>query len=165
MSESNFEILIKRALQTQDPDLFESSEAVIYKEFELTEARYKANPAAAGNNLHYKFEKVRLGVAIALMQVFSDMADDDESRKVLQVLKEAARATSIAQIDAIITKNMKAFDKLYQDLFINEEGQMLLELFERTLQADSKNEIDGIISECLKVVDFIRDQESHQEEE
>jgi hypothetical protein len=160
MSDSSFEILIKRALQTEEPNLFERSEAVVYKEFELTEARQRSSPGqgGAGDQLHYKFEKVRLGVGIAIMQVFSDMADDDESRKVLQVLKEAAQATSIAQIDAIINKNMKAFDKLYQDLFINNEGQMLLELFERTLHADSKIEMDSIIAEAIKLIDFIQEQ-------
>jgi hypothetical protein len=165
MSDSSFEILIKQALQTEEPNLFDRSEAAIYKEFELAEARHRAGPGQGrpGDQLHYKFEKVRLGVGIAIMQVFSDMADDDESRKVLQVLKEAAQATSIAQIDAIINKNMKAFDKLYQDLFINNEGQMLLELFERTLHADSKNEVDGIIAEALKLFDFIQEQE-HDEE-
>ena len=167
MSDSSFEILIKQALQTEEPNLFDRSEAVVYKEFELAEARHRSGPGAGrpGDQLHYKFEKVRLGVAVALMQVFSDMADDDESRKVLQVLKEAAHATSIAQIDAIINKNMKAFDKLYQDLYINDEGQMLLELFERTLHADSKSEMDGIMAEALKLIGFIREQQQDNEEE
>lgn len=163
MPTSSFETLIQQALQTQEPNLFDRPEAVVYKEFELTEARHKGKPGGGGDNLHYKFELVRLGVAIALMQVFSDMADDDESRKVLQVLKEAAHATSIAQIDGIINKNAKAFDNLYRDLFINNEGQMLLELFERTLHADSKKEMDDIIAEAQKVIDFIRDQEETQE--
>ena len=165
MSDSSFEILIKRALQSQEPNLFDRSEAAVYKEFELTEARHRGGPGQArpGDQLHFKFEKVRLGVAVALMQVFSDMADDEESRQVLQVLKQAAQAGSIAQIDAIINKNMKAFDKLYQDLYINDEGQMLLELFERTLHADSKAEMDGIIAEGLKLIDFIREQEKGEE--
>ena len=164
MSDSSFEILIKRALQSQEPNLFDRSEAAVYKEFELTEARNRSGgQARPGDNLHFKFEKVRLGVAIALMQVFSDMADDEESRKVLQVLKEAAQAGSIAQIDAIINKNMKAFDKLYQDLYINDDGQMLLELFERTLHADSKAEMDGIMAEALKLIDFIRQQQQEDE--
>ncbi|MGV3502508.1 MAG: hypothetical protein ACO1O1_02290 [Adhaeribacter sp.] len=165
MSDSSFEILIKRALQSQDPNLFDRSEAAVYKEFELTEARHRSAPGQTrpGDQLHFKFEKVRLGVAVALMQVFSDMADDEESRKVLQVLKQAAQAGSIAQIDAIINKNMKAFDKLYQDLYINDDGQMLLELFERTLHADSKAEMDGIIAEGLKLIDFIREQENGEE--
>jgi hypothetical protein len=166
MSDSSFEILIKRALQTEEPNLFERSEGAVYKEFELTEARQRsgAGTGSAGDNLHYKFEKVRLGVAVAIMQVFSDMADDDESRKVLQVLKEAAQATTIAQIDAIINKNMKAFDKLYQDLFINNDGQMLLELFERALHADSKKEMDSIIAESLKLIDFIQDPDREEED-
>jgi hypothetical protein len=157
MSESDFEVLINRALRTSTPNLFDKSEGVLYKEFELAEARHRQGPGAVrpGDNLHLKFEKVRLGVAIAIMQVFSDMADDEESRKVLGILKQAAQTTSVAQIDAIINKNMKAFDILYQDLFINEEGEMLLGLFERTLHADSKQEMDQIISETLKLLDQI----------
>ncbi|WP_051359876.1 hypothetical protein [Adhaeribacter aquaticus] len=157
MSETNFEQLITRALRTETPGLFDKSEAAVYKEFELAESRHRnnANQPKAGDNLHFKFEKVRLGVGIAIMQVFSDMADDDDSRKVLKALVNAAQATSIAQIDAAINKDMKAFDNLYKDLYINDEGEMLLGLFERTLNADSKRELDQIIAESLKLFDHI----------
>ncbi|GEO05219.1 hypothetical protein AAE02nite_28830 [Adhaeribacter aerolatus] len=159
MSEIKFETLVKKALDADTPGLFDKSEAVVYKEFELAEARQRAQrgQTVPGDNLHYKFEKVRLGVAIALMQVFSDMADDDESKKVLDILKRAAKGSSIAQIDAIITKEAKAFDSLYQDLFINDDGEMLLDLFQRTLHADSKSEMDGIINESLKLLDIIKE--------
>ncbi|MGV3586749.1 MAG: hypothetical protein ACO1OF_07100, partial [Adhaeribacter sp.] len=102
-------------------------------------------------------ERVRLDVAIALMQVFSDMADGNESKKVLDFLKRAAKGNSIAQIDAIITKDAKAFDNLYQDLFINDDGEMLLDLFQRTLQAESKAEMDSIIHESLNFLDIIKE--------
>ena len=159
MSEIKFEALLKKALSQENPGLFDKPEAIVYKEFELAEARQRAHRGQTqpGDNLHYKFEKVRLGVAIALMQVFSDMADDDESKKVLDILKRAAKGNSIAQIDAIITKEAKAFDNLYQDLFINDDGEMLLDLFQRTLQADSKSEIDGIVNESHKLLDMIKD--------
>ncbi|KAA5549554.1 hypothetical protein [Adhaeribacter rhizoryzae] len=159
MSEIKFETLIKKALEQENPNLFDKPEAIIYKEFELAEARQRAHRGQTqpGDNLHYKFEKVRLGVAIALMQVFSDMADDNESKKVLDILKRAAKGNSIAQIDAIITKEAKAFDNLYQDLFINDDGEMLLDLFQRTLHAESKAEMDSIIHESLKFLEIIKE--------
>jgi len=162
MSASNFELLISRSLRSENPGLFDKSEGAVYKEFELAENRHRINPGHTrpGDNLHFKFEKVRLGVAIALMQVFYEMSEDDDSLQVLEALKQAARATSIAQIDAEINKKIKAFDKLYQDLFINEEGEMLLGLFERTLSADSKQELDSIIAEALKLLDYIQEEES-----
>ena len=157
MSEIKFETLLKKALPADQPGLFNRSEAVVYKEFELAEARQRAHrgQTQAGDNLHFKFEQVRIGVATALMQVFSNMANDEESRKVLEVLKQAAKGNSVAQIDAVINKNIKVFDNLYQDLFINDEGEMLLDLFQRTLQADSKAEIDSIINESLKMLDML----------
>ena len=159
MSELKFETLLKKALAAESPALFDKGEAIVYKEFELAEARQRAHRGQTqpGDNLHYKFEKVRIGVATALMQVFSEMADDDESRKVLEVLKRAAKGSSVAQIDAIINKDVKAFDNLYKDLFINDEGEMLLDLFQRTLEADSKAEIDQIINEGLKLLDMIKE--------
>jgi hypothetical protein len=159
MSEIKFETLLKKALGAESPDLFGRGEAVVYKEFELAEARQRAHRGQTqpGDNLHFKFEKVRLGVAAALMQVFSDMADDNESRKVLEILKRAAKGNSVAQIDAIINKDVKAFDNLYKDLFINDDGEMLLDLFQRTLQADSKSEMDQIINEGLKLLDMIKE--------
>jgi len=162
MSASNFTLLITRSLKTEAPALFEKSEGAIYKEFELAESRHQANPAQIrpGDNIHFKFEKVRLGIAIALMQVFYEMSEDEDSRQVLEALKKAARADSIAQIDAEINKSIKAFDRLYQDLFINEEGEMLLGLFERTLSADSKRELDSIMAEALKFLDHLLEEES-----
>jgi len=161
MSEIKFETLIKKALPAGQENLFGKNEAVVYKEFELAEARQRTHRGQTqpGDNLHFKFEKVRIGVATALMQVFADMADDEDSRKVLEVLKQAAKGTSVAQIDAIINKNMKAFDNLYKDLFINDDGELLLELFQRTLQADSKSEIDQIINESLKFLDMLQAEE------
>ena len=162
MLASNFELLISRSLKSENPGLFDKSEGAVYKEFELAESWNRADPARAhpGDNLHFKFEKVRLGVAIALMQLFYEMSEDENSGQILEALKLAAHATSIARMDAEINKKMKAFDKLYQDLYINEEGEMLLGLFERTLSADSKREVDDIIAEALKLLDYIREEES-----
>ena len=158
MAETNFVLLLQKAFETENPDLFNVEPALIYKEFELAEKRLRSNQGQSNpqDNLHFKFEKVRLGVATALMQVFSEMADDDDSRKVLEVLKRAARGTSTAQMDAIINKDIKAFDSLYKDLFINDEGEILLGLFERTLHADSKAELDQIIREGTIALDQIK---------
>jgi len=162
MLASNFELLISRSLKSENPGLFDKSEGAVYKEFELAESRNRADPARAhpGDNLHFKFEKVRLGVAIALMQLFYEMSENEDSVQVLEALKQAARVTSIAQMDAEINKKMKAFDNLYKDLYINDEGEILLGLFERTLSADSKQELDKIMAEALKLLDYIQEEES-----
>lgn len=150
MAETNFVLLLQKAFETEHPNLFNTNPALIYKEFELAEKRQRSNQGQnnQSDNLHFKFEKVRIGVATALMQVFSQMADDDDSRKVLDVLKRAALGTTTSQIDSIINKDIKVFDSLYKDLFINDEGEILLGLFERTLHADSKAELDQIIREA-----------------
>ncbi len=157
MPENNFVLLLQKAFETEHPDLFNVDPALIYKEFELAEKRLRSNQGQTNpqDNLHFKFEKVRIGVATALMQVFSQMADDEDSLKVLEVLKRAAQGTSTAQIDAIINKDIKVFDSLYKDLFINDEGEILLALFERTLHADSKAELDQIIREANIALDQI----------
>ncbi len=162
MTEANFELLLQKALKTENPDIFEANPAMLYKEFELAEAklRNQFDRSQPNENINFKFEKIRLGIAVALMQVFSELSEDDDAQKVLRTLKSACKAASIAQIDAIINKDIKAFDNLYKDLFINDEGEMLLALFERTLHADSKNELDQIIRESLKVLDHIAEQEN-----
>lgn len=159
MTEANFELLLQNALKTNNPEIFEANPAVLYKEFELAEAklRNQFDRSQPNENINFKFEKIRLGIAVALMQVFSEISDDEDAHQVLSTLKKACKAASIAQIDAIINRDIKAFDNLYKDLFINDEGEMLLALFERTLHADSKNELAQIIKESLKVLEHIQE--------
>lgn len=116
-----------------------------------TLAAYRTFEQAGPQDLAYRFERVRLGVALALMKLLSDLGDLEESRRVLEVLHRALRAPSVAAIDATITKEANAFEKLYTNLYVNEEGEQLLNLFERALDADSQPLMDDVIREALRL--------------
>ncbi|WP_375434566.1 hypothetical protein [uncultured Hymenobacter sp.] len=117
-----------------------------------TLAAYTDFERANKAELPFHFERVRLGVAMSLLQVLADLGDHDESRQVLEVLHRALRARSTAEIDATIQKDAKLFERLYTNLYVNEEGEQLLHLFERTLDADTKLLMDEIISEAVALI-------------
>ncbi len=148
MLASDFELLLQQALHMPQPDLFDKPVPDIFKNFDQAESQVRKG-SPVNNELHFAFEKIRLGVATALMQIFTDLGGGEISEKVLIVLKKAAKATSIGQIDAIIQKENKVFDKLFQDLYTNTEGELILDLFARTLEADSRREIEQIVKETL----------------
>ncbi|RPD50307.1 hypothetical protein DNI29_05790 [Hymenobacter sediminis] len=128
-----------------------------------TLAAYRTFEQASPDELPFRFERVRLGVALALMKLLSDLGDLEESRRVLEVLHRALKATSVAAIDATITKEANVFERLYTNLYVNEDGEQLLNLFERALDADSQPLMDDVIREALKLaptLDF-----SHLDEE
>ncbi|GAA3949349.1 hypothetical protein [Hymenobacter algoricola] len=139
-------------------------------------ARFLTEPAttayadferAPQTDLAFRFERVRLGVAMALMKLLADLGDHEESRRVLDVLHKATRARSVADIDATITRDAKLFERLYTNLYVNEEGELLLNLFERTLDADSQPLMDEAIAEALEVageLDFSPDDEHDDED-
>jgi hypothetical protein len=84
----------------------------------------------------FRFEQVRLGLAMGLLKLLADLGDHDESRQVLAVLHRALNeAKSPEDIDRIISRDAKLFDRLYENLYVNEEGEELLNLFGRTLSS------------------------------
>ncbi len=163
MLASDFELLLQRALHTPQPDLFDKPVPVIFKNFDQAESRVRQG-GPINNELHFAFEKIRLGVAMALMQIFTDLGGGEISEKILLVLKNAAKANSISQIDAIIQKENKAFEKLFQDLYTNTEGELILDLFARTLEADSRRGIEQIVKETLQALEHLEfpDEEDDQ---
>ncbi|UOQ65267.1 hypothetical protein [Hymenobacter volaticus] len=127
-----------------------------------TLAAYTDFERANKAELPFRFERVRLGVAMSLLQLLADLGDHDESRQVLAVLHRALGARSTSEIDSIIQKDAKLFDKFYTNLYVNEEGEQLLHLFERTLDADTKPLMDEVIHEALALIpelDFNHDEE------
>lgn len=133
-----------------------------------TLAAYRTFEQADPNDLAYRFERVRLGVALALMKLLTDLGDLEESRRVMEVLHRALKATSVAAIDATITKEANVFERLYTNLYVNEEGEQLLHLFERALDADSQPLMDDVIREALKLaptLDFSHLQEDDDEDD
>lgn len=113
----------------------------------------------------FRFERVRLLVAVSLMKALADLGDHEESRQVQQVLLRALSATSIEQIDAIITKDAQHFERLYTDLYVNEEGEQLLHIFERTLDADTMPAMDAVIQEAAELVDELDFDAPHEDDE
>jgi hypothetical protein len=163
MLASDFELLLQRALHTPQPDIFDKPVTLIFKNFDLAESRVrKGGPVT--NEVHFAFEKIRLGVAIALMQIFTDLGGGEVSEKVAGILKRAAKASNINQIDTIIQKENKIFDKLFQDLYTNLEGELILDLFARTLEADSRHEMNQIVKETLQALENLEFPEEDTEE-
>jgi hypothetical protein len=122
---------------------------------------------AARPELAFRFERVRLGVAMSLMKLLADLGDHEESRRVLDVLHKALRARTVADIDATITRDAKLFERLYTNLYVNDEGELLLNLFERTLDADSQALMDEVVAEALEVaadLDFSHHDEDDDED-
>jgi hypothetical protein len=101
--------------------------------------------AAPPAQLPFCFEQVRLGLAMSLLKLVSELGDHDESRQVLDVLHRAlSEARSPEDIDRIVGRDARLFDRLYENLYVNEEGEELLNLFGRTLDADAPGLLEEI---------------------
>lgn len=118
------------------------------------DALRKATPAERP----FRFEQVRLGIAMSLLRLVSELGDHDESRQVLDVLHRAlSEARSPEDIDRIVGRDAKLFDRLYENLYVNEEGEELLNLFGRTLDADAPELLEEVAQEAVdlaRTLDF-----------
>jgi hypothetical protein len=131
-----------------------------------TLAAYAELQQAPARDLSFRFERVRLATAMSLLQLLADLGDHDDSRKVVEALHRALQARSIAEIDAVMHKEAKAFERLYTNLYVNDEGELLLNLFERTLDADSQPLMDAVLREASQLareLDFERDDDEDDE--
>ena len=64
-------------------------------------------------------------------------------------------------IDRIVGRDARLFDRLYENLYVNEDGEELLNLFGRTLDADAPALLEEIAHESValaRTLDF-----SHEE--
>ena len=111
----------------------------------------------------FRFEQVRLGLAMSLLKLVSDLGEHDESQQVLAVLHRAlSEARSPDDIDRIVGREARLFDRLYENLYVNEEGEELLNLFGRTLDADAPELLDEVAYEAVQLartLDFSADQD------
>ena len=135
------------------------------------DVKYYLTPAAlrANNELRtapsaqrpFRFEQVRLGLAMSLLKLVSELGDHDESRQVLDVLHRAlSEARSPEDIDRIVGREARLFDRLYENLYVNEAGEELLNLFGRALDADAPELLEEIAQEGVDVartLDFTTD--------
>ncbi|GAB3829701.1 hypothetical protein [Pontibacter rugosus] len=163
MSAKSFELLLQTAFDTEEPNVFEEGAPEVYLALEraLREAKF-----AKGNNrdeLSFRFERLRLGMAIAFVQAFLRLADNEKSQEVLEVLKDALKAKNTREIDKIIQKRIASFDHLYHEIFVNPQREGILELFEFTLDAGTKEELDDLILEGLELMAEIDWNAKHSE--
>lgn len=111
----------------------------------------------------FRFEQVRLGLALSLLKLVSDLGDHHESRQVLDVLHRALReARSPEDIDRIVGRDARLFDQLYDNLYVNEQGEALLDLFARTLDADASELLEAVAQEAVnlaRTLDFSANEE------
>ena len=123
---------------------------------------YDSLLAARAGEQPFRFEQVRLGLAMSLLKLVSDLGEHDESKQVMAVLHRAlTEARSPEDIDRIVGREARLFDRLYENLYVNEEGEELLNLFGRTLEADAPVLLEEIASEAValaRTLDFGTDE-------
>ncbi|SFQ73359.1 hypothetical protein [Hymenobacter arizonensis] len=121
--------------------------------------------AAKPTERPFRFEQVRLGVAMSLLKLVSELGDHDESRQVLDVLHRAlSEARSPEDIDRIVGREAKLFDRLYENLYVNEQGEELLNLFGRTLDADAPELLEDVAQEAVdlaRTIDFSENEDDN----
>jgi hypothetical protein len=114
----------------------------------------------------FRFEQVRLGLALALLKLVADLGDHHESRDVLALLHRAlAEARSPEDIDRIIGREAQLFDRMYDNLYVNEEGEGLFNLFGRTLEAEAPQQLEEIALEGVELarsIDFSADEDDDE---
>lgn len=163
MSAKNLQLLLETAYDSENPQVFEEGAANVYRKFEEEYRNYvKTNKPT--QELNFRFERVRLGMAIAFIKAYTRLADNETSIEALQVLQEALKAKSSKDIDKIVQKKIAVFDNLYHEIFVNEEREQILGLFEATLDAGAKEELDELMLEGLELLTSI-DFEHHAQQD
>ncbi|OKL39445.1 hypothetical protein [Pontibacter flavimaris] len=155
MSARSFELLLETAFDSPNPPVFEEGAATVYTELERTLREAKFSAGSSREQLSYRFERLRLGVAIAFVKAFLRLAENEKSKEVLEVLQEAVKAKNTREIDKIVQKRIASFDNLYHEIFVNPQREEILHLFELTLDAGTKEELDELIMEGLELLNEV----------
>ena len=142
---------------------FTSPNDVKYYLTPTTLRAYEELRAAPPTQRPFRFEQVRLGLAMSLLKLVGELGDHDASRQVLDVLHRAlGEAHSPEDIDRIVGREARLFDRLYENLYVNEEGEELLNLFGRTLDAHAPPLLEAVAQEA---VDLARNLDFSAEED
>ncbi|GAB3202262.1 hypothetical protein K0O23_14100 [Pontibacter aydingkolensis] len=166
MSAKSFEMLLELAFDTDKPAVYEEGATSVYQQFERAYKEAQKKGGKPSEELNFRFERLRLGVAIAFVKAFVRLADNEKSKEVLDVLQEAIKAKNAREIDKIIQKQIAKFDNLYHEIFVNEQRDYLLGMFERTLDAASKEELDELIFQGLELLPEVDwDAKNHDEDD
>jgi hypothetical protein len=119
---------------------------------ELEDALQQARPGKMSQELvSFRFERLRLGIGITLLQLLTDLGGDEDSSEVRDLLQDALEAANVQEIDKRIQKKGHLFEDLYTDLYVNAEAEHVLALYERTLESSSKEETDEVLEEALEL--------------
>lgn len=165
MSAKSFELLLESAYAPEQPDILQEGATTVYQQFEETYNAIFLKTGKSTDEVNFRFERLRIGIAIAFIKAFIRLADNEKSKDVLTLLQQALQAKSTNEIDKTIQKNIASFDELYHEIFVNEQREHILALFERTLDADSKQELDELILEGLELLQEIDFDRSHDDDD
>ena len=152
MSARSLELLLETAYDNERTPLPGEAAGNIYRDFESTYKAARTSPAKAPEALSFRFERLRLVIALAFVKAFTRLSHNEKSVEALDVLQDALQAESTKDIDRVVQKRIAAFDNLYHEIFVNEQREQLLGLFEQTLDAGSKEELDELIFEGLELM-------------
>lgn len=155
MNAKSFALLLESAFAPEPAQVFAEPTEQVYLLLTQAIKAARQQQGKANEEVGFRFERVRLGVAIALIKAYSRLADNEGATDVLHLLLEAVKAKNTREIDKIIQKKIALFDNLYHEIFVNEEREHLLALFEQTLDATAKEELDELILEGLEAIQSI----------
>ncbi len=153
MSAQRFEQLLKAAYEPGQPLPLAYSPTSAYEQLEKALQTAQSHNELVTEALGYRFEMVRLGMAIAFAKGFTRLSHNEKSVEALQVLQEALKARNTKEIDLIIQKKIRSFDHLYHEIFVNDEREAMLDLFEQTLDADAKEVLDELIAQGVELLE------------
>lgn len=152
MSARSFELLLETAFDSPNPNVFEEGAATVYSDLERALREAKFSKGTSQEQLSYRFERLRLGVAVAFVKAFLRLAENEKSKEVLEVLQDAIKAKNTREIDKIVQKRIATFDNLYHEIFVNPQREEILHLFELTLDSGTKEELDDLIMDGLELL-------------
>src|SRR6478609_1459358 len=156
MSAASFEYLLNSAFGPEDAVGRKILNKNLYENFVVAEDKHREqNQPGYDEALALAFERLRLGIGAALIQVFVRLSENPESKEVVELLLTALEAKSVEDIDQIMHQGVSAFDNLYADVFVNQDRENILALFERNLEAENRAQINGVLRESLVLLDNV----------
>lgn len=156
MSAASFEYLLENAFGPDHAVTKLILNKNLYENFIAAEDKHRQrNSQEFDEELAFAFERLRIGIGIALIQVFVRLSENPESKQVVDLLLKALEAKSIEEIDKVMHEGVEAFDNLYTDVFVNKDREAILALFEKNLEAENKAQLNGVLREGLAQLDHI----------
>ena len=156
MSAASFEYLLENACGPDDAVTKKVLNKNLYENFIAAEEKHRLRTSTEfDEDLAFAFERLRLGIGVALIQVFVRLSENPESKQVVELILKALEAKSIEDIDRIMHEGVEAFDNLYTDVFVNKDRENILALFEKNLEAENKAQLNGVLREGLALLDHI----------